>query len=222
VTTRADRGFSLVELLVSIAIMVAVMSGVFGFIDTGYGMFDFELEQTDMRQRLRASIDVMFGDLVMAGSRSQTPAIAPRRRGERSPDLPGSAFSDRVSVRYVASDADPADAITITYWRRSNGVDGPQLMRYDGQQSDLPVADHVESLRFDYFDVDGFALDLGRFTDGPWVPDAVSSERFDADLLQIRRVRVVLRVSPVRTILRAPLRAQEMAMELAPRNLNLP
>jgi prepilin-type N-terminal cleavage/methylation domain-containing protein len=37
-------------------------------------------------------------------------------------------------------------------------------------------------------------LPLGVFTDGPWCPDGASPNRYDADLLRIRLVRVTLRV----------------------------
>ena len=32
------------------------------------------------------------------------------------------------------------------------------------------------------------------FTDGPWCPDALAPNRFDADLLRVRRIDVLLRV----------------------------
>jgi hypothetical protein len=37
-------------------------------------------------------------------------------------------------------------------------------------------------------------LPLPAFADGPWCPDAASSNRYDADLLRIRLVRVTLRM----------------------------
>ena len=33
-------------------------------------------------------------------------------------------------------------------------------------------------------------LTAGQLTDGPWCPNATSTNRFDADLLRIRKVRV--------------------------------
>ena len=41
-------------------------------------------------------------------------------------------------------------------------------------------------------------------TDGPWCPDALALNRFDADLLRIRRVRVTLRVQSALASLRGP------------------
>jgi hypothetical protein len=142
--------------------------------------------------------------------------------------------------------------------------DVPQLRRFDGGSSDVPLLDHVVALRFDYFgeprppallpDVllgegagpwttygaspppiggaspfgfaDGenclFAVEDGKhvprlgslggvalvplgeevLTDGPWCPSASAPDRYDADLLRIRRVRVTLRVQVAASALR--------------------
>ena len=75
-------------------------------------------------------------------------------------------------------------------------------------------------------------------TDGPWCPDAGARNRFDADLLRIRRVRFILRVQTALASLRGPAgmlftnggvaRAGgryvpdlEIQLDVTPRNLNL-
>ena len=75
-------------------------------------------------------------------------------------------------------------------------------------------------------------------TDGPWCPDAAGQERYDADLLRVRRVRVKLRVQVAEESLRGPAGAlfvrggtsiggdryvpdQEIRFDVTPRNLNL-
>jgi len=74
--------------------------------------------------------------------------------------------------------------------------------------------------------------------DGPWCPDATFSNRFDADLLRIRRVRVNLRVQVAPSSLRGPagllftrggtanaaeryVPDQEVSFDITPRNMNL-
>ena len=47
-------------------------------------------------------------------------------------------------------------------------------------------------------------LTSSTLTDGPWCPDAVSLNRFDADLLRVRRVHVSLRVQSALASLRGP------------------
>ena len=75
-------------------------------------------------------------------------------------------------------------------------------------------------------------------TDGPWCPDGASPNRFDADLLRVRRVRVTLRVQSAAASLRGAAGALfftrgsaraadllvpdlEVQFDVTPRNLNL-
>jgi hypothetical protein len=82
------------------------------------------------------------------------------------------------------------------------------------------------------------ALSAGTLTDGPWCPDGVNPNRFDADLLRVRRIAVTLRVESAAAALRGPAgplfaRAgtstsaqrlvpdREIRFDVSPRNLNL-
>jgi hypothetical protein len=75
-------------------------------------------------------------------------------------------------------------------------------------------------------------------TDGPWCPDSLATNRFDADLLRVRRIGVSLRVQSALASLRGPAgtlfmrggtaRASErflpdlrVRFDVTPRNLNL-
>jgi hypothetical protein len=81
-------------------------------------------------------------------------------------------------------------------------------------------------------------LTPAQLTDGPWCPDATKGNRYDADLLRIRKVRVDLRVQAAIAALRGPagvlfMRAgtstssqryipdQEIRFDVTPRNMNL-
>lgn len=218
--SHRSRGFTLIELVVSMAIMLAVTGSMFGFVHAARHAFEIDLERSDMQQRARVSMDALYRDLVMAGAGLQTPAVAPFRRGDNNPDLPGAVFADRVSVRYVPPDA--TQAITITYAVGADAAGVPQLMRYDGRITDLPVADYISECRFEYFDASGQPIALTRFADGPWIPNGVDPDRFDADLQAIRRVRVVVRVRATRTFAGVPLTDLRAVIDVSPRNVNLP
>ena len=86
----------------------------------------------------------------------------------------------------------------------------------------MPLVDQVVGLRFEYFDAAGMSIVLDRFADGPWVPNAVAVDRFDADLQSIRRVRAIVRLRPSRVFVAAPLADLEAVIDVSPRNLNLP
>ncbi len=81
-------------------------------------------------------------------------------------------------------------------------------------------------------------LTAAQLSDGPWCPDATNANRWDADLLRIRRVAVTLRVEAAAAMLRGPagplfvnggtargglawVPDQEVRFDVAPRNLNL-
>ena len=124
-----------------------------------------------------------------------------------------------MSVLYVPPDS--ADPIKVTYGRRVDAAGVPHLTRYDGAASEMPLVDQVTDLHFEYFDADGQLILMDRFADGPWVPDAVSADRFDADLRAIRRVRAFVRLRPARVFAAAPVADLEIATDVSPRNLNL-
>ena len=203
-----------------------------------------------------------------------------------------------------AQDTYVTQIAAATYWLKTDTVaETYQLMRYDGYQTDVPIAENIVGLAFEFFadpsppfllksvtdpigpwtnygpkppavgvdvasDTWGagenclFAVSGGmhvartemaaplgpvngplvkltptQLTDGPWCPDESIPNRFDADLLRVKKVRVTLRVQVADKSLRGPtgpffLRGgtasggaryipdQEISFEITPRNLN--
>jgi hypothetical protein len=60
-------------------------------------------------------------------------------------------------------------------------------------------------------------LTASQFTDGPWCPDDVNTNRYDADLLRIRKVRATLRVKSGND----SVPDRSVRFDVSPRNLNL-
>src|SRR5688572_13689174 len=50
------RGFSFIELVVSMAIMLAITGSMFGLVDSARTVFGIDLERADMQQRARVSM----------------------------------------------------------------------------------------------------------------------------------------------------------------------
>jgi hypothetical protein len=59
-------------------------------------------------------------------------------------------------------------------------------------------------------------LTASQLTDGPWCPDDVNVNRYDADLLRVRKVRITLRVKSSN----GSVPAQSVRFDVSPRNLN--
>jgi hypothetical protein len=232
------NGFTVVETVIAVGMMMAVACAVFTLMNPAQGIFQAQTETADMQQRLRVGVDAIYHDLAMAGAGPLAvgplghdfPTVLPFRRGAQSPDLPGTFRSDRVSLLYVPPDSphtrtnlamsDPgadvrvdavpgcpgteplcgfrtgrtaiifddtgaydtfrisgftnapaavqhadqpllkayaagshiAEIVAATYWLKTDTPSkSVQLMRYDGYQTDLPVADDVVGLSFEYY-----------------------------------------------------------------------
>jgi hypothetical protein len=149
--------------------------------------------------------------------------------GEARPPEPREAFDDRTRTSYGPSPP-PAGVRWTAYPEGENcaitvdasGNRVPRLTILGGGSNAHALVRLTES----------------QLTDGPWCPDAVSPDRFDADLLRIRAIAVTLRVQAALAALRGPAGAlfvnagtsadasrwvpdQEVRFEVAPRNLNL-
>lgn len=74
------------------------------------------------------------------------------------------------------------------------------VVRRDVMSVEVPRLPTLESA-----DASGLVeLTAARLTDGPWCPDAEMPNRFDADLLRIRRIAVTVRVESAIAALRGP------------------
>jgi hypothetical protein len=203
------------ELLIASAITVTLMGTVLGVTTSLQRLFVAQPEVADMHQRLRAGVDALTKDLLAAGS-----PMMPYRSGARRHDPASGVFYRSDTITLVPMAWNDAIGTSHTYYVKPDAAGSGQLMRYDGKESDLPLADHVVGLEFQYLNADGALLAPAALQDGPWFPDNVDANRFDMDLLTIRRVRVTLRVAPASAALRRLLPEREIRFDVAPRNLN--
>ena len=111
-TLRSESGYSLVELLISTAIMLVVTGAIFGLVNPSQGTAKVQPEVADLQQRLRVSSDTLFQELMMAGAGVyQVPVtgslinffapIIPRRMGRTGADQVTDARSDTITLSYI-------------------------------------------------------------------------------------------------------------------------
>jgi len=111
---RSEAGFTMIEMMVATAIMMAVTGAIFAFMNPSQGVFKAQPEMSDMHQRVRVGVDTIQKDLVMAGAGSYSGSgagalynffapVMPYRNGDIDPDQPKGVFyrSDAISVLYV-------------------------------------------------------------------------------------------------------------------------
>jgi len=109
---RREHGFSLIEVMVAMTVMLAVTASVFTLMNPSQGSFATQPEVADMQQRLRVGTDSLYKDLVMAGNGAYQGAnsgsllymfapVMPFRQGSLADDPPGTFKSDTITLMYV-------------------------------------------------------------------------------------------------------------------------
>jgi type II secretory pathway pseudopilin PulG len=107
-----EAGYTIIELLVSTAIMITVTGAIFSLMNPAQGNAQTQPEVADMQQRMRVGNEALFRELVMSGAGPyQGPVtgtlvnffapILPRRIGRVSPDAATVFKSDTITLSYI-------------------------------------------------------------------------------------------------------------------------
>lgn len=65
---RRDAGFTLVEMMIAMAVMLLILGGVFQAFNPSLGSFQTQPEVADMQQRLRVGTDRLYNGIMIAGA----------------------------------------------------------------------------------------------------------------------------------------------------------
>ena len=72
---ESERGFTLIEVLISILITLIVMASVFALLTQGQRAFQREPEIADLQQSARTVLDMVSRDILQAGSGLPRPSF---------------------------------------------------------------------------------------------------------------------------------------------------
>ena len=65
---RGDAGFTIIEMMYSMMIMMVVTGAIFAIVNPAGPTFRVQPEASDLQQRLRVGVDMLNKDLIMAGA----------------------------------------------------------------------------------------------------------------------------------------------------------
>jgi len=149
-----EKGYSLIEMMISMLIMITVTGAIFSMVNPSQGTFRAQPEVSDMQQRMRVGVDVLQKDLLMAGAGTYQGAnigslsnyfapIIPRRTGKTTPDAYNVAEADRITLTYVPNTASqttlsasmPNESAELKVNAQTNCPQGQQLCGFkEGMQ----------------------------------------------------------------------------------------
>jgi hypothetical protein len=110
--SAGESGYSLIELLVSTAIMVTVTGAIFSLMNPAQGNAQTQPEVADMQQRMRVGNETIFKELMMAGAGPYQgdvtgslvnffAPVLPRRVGRLNPDASTVFRDDAITLTYI-------------------------------------------------------------------------------------------------------------------------
>src|SRR5215468_595764 len=116
IRTRSQAGFSLVEMLVAVAISAATFGVLFQVAARSQRVARALPEAADVQQRIRVAVDMLRRDLLAAGAGPANgpdsgpldryfASIIPARTGDRGADAELTYFTDRISILAVPEGA---------------------------------------------------------------------------------------------------------------------
>ncbi|HXW07072.1 MAG TPA: prepilin-type N-terminal cleavage/methylation domain-containing protein [Vicinamibacterales bacterium] len=110
---RSESGYSLIELLISAAIMVVVTGAIFSLVNPSQGTAQAQPEVADLQQRMRIGSETLFKELVMTGAGTYQGSVTgslvnffapilPRRVGRAFPNNTGATFEPfAITMMYI-------------------------------------------------------------------------------------------------------------------------
>ena len=159
---QRSNGFSVVEMTVALATMLAVSAAAFRLMAPSQDHFASGTETADMQQRLRVAADMLSQHLIVAGvgayvgpsagalSNALAP-IRPYRAGGAVQDPPGSFKSDTITLFSVARNATQPTSTTL-WWKKDDTAATYQLMINESSNNiDVPIVDNLVGLAFEYY-----------------------------------------------------------------------
>ena len=162
---KCDKGFTLVELLISVGIAGVVMAGVFGVYHSQQKSYAKQEQITAMQQNLRAAMYIMEREIRMAGHNpTRAAGVGIQTANDNlirfTMDMTG-GFTDGLDndgdgTVDNAEEAnfgngkttEPNEDITYSLYTPADGIQ--KLGRKTGSGNNQPVAENIESLEFLY------------------------------------------------------------------------
>ncbi len=165
---HSERGFTLVELLMSVAIMVGVTGVIFALVDPSRGTYRQQPEVSDMQQRLRVGTAFLGNDIIMAGAGAPAGGnllgsllnyfapVQPLRVGMINSDLVAGVLyrPDAITIMFIPSGS-PYTTVSTAMPQPSSELKVDPVNGCDESEANFPLCRFYDGQRAIIFDETG-------------------------------------------------------------------
>jgi len=149
---RSERGLSLIELLIALAVTSILLVGIFNIFLSQHRTYMAQDQIVEMQENVRAALDIMLRDIRMAGyDPTEAGGMGITNIDEAIPSL---SFTADINENGVIGASESNEDITYRY--DANNL----VIRRKSTTNDnlLPLVSNIQSLNFRYFDENGNLL----------------------------------------------------------------
>ena len=160
-----DQGFTIIELLIVLAITSVALSAIYSTFRVQQRTYAVQRQVAAMQQNLRAGMHMMVRDLKMAGCDPTDGSSGSSGAGFTTTNAAEVRFTRDINNnaetwRYDGDVNDCEEDITYRLYTDADGVQklgriSPNACGGVVDNATQPVAEYIESLNFDYLDEDG-------------------------------------------------------------------
>lgn len=158
---RRQAGFTILELVVAMAIMMVVTGTIFDLLNPAEGSFQAQPEVSDMQQRMRVGTESLGHDLMMAGAGTYIGAGAGALYNYFAPvmpyapdDPPGTFKDDVITLLYIPPLPAQTGVIRVLGNANSQEVQVDK-QAYCGDSKHDSLCGFEDGMRVIFYDVDG-------------------------------------------------------------------
>jgi type IV pilus assembly protein PilW len=157
---KRDGGFSLIELLIAMAVGLIALGAMYGVFNMHRKALDIQEQIAEMQQSARAAMEFMSREIRMAGYNPH-PELNPTGVVVGIQTATSSSLTFSLDIR-GDNEGDPPDGdtgdsneyITYSLYTPEDGIQ--KLGRRSAADATFqPVAEHIQSLTFQYWDANG-------------------------------------------------------------------
>jgi prepilin-type N-terminal cleavage/methylation domain-containing protein len=156
--STGERGFGLIEVMISATILLVVSASVFTLLSRNQAVYRTEQDYATAVQNARISLDTIIRYLRQSGNNPHSAAFASLTYQGDTLTIRSDLTGSQASANPLESSGDPDSQLTAAYEQITIRYDSDsRQIRFDFGYGEETLAENIDMLEFEFFDAAGAA-----------------------------------------------------------------